>query len=1220
MFRRIRDRAISVLLLIGSICAAQEYRFREFGNADGLGNLAVRQVYQDHAGFLWVSTENGIYRYDGDRFELFGLAQGIPPNPGVTFGDAPDGSLLIGGSIGLFQLHGNHFEKLTTDFKTIGRVQAIESDQKGHTFLATDAGLFKASSRPGQVGLSMAKIPQAAGTSGPEVSSALVDGDTVWYGCGRQLCRMDPGETHVFSAESGLPQQSVKALRKEVSGSLWVLVEVEGLFELPAGQSQFRRPKLPIPSTAVIGAPNVDSTGRLLLPTPGGLLIRDGNNWQQIDEPHGLRGAVYSVFEDRQHSLWIGMGGRGLVLWSGYGEWESYSKASGLPSDMVWEIRQQANGPLWVGTEGGLARGVRGPQGIQWQGIENLKRIPVHGLQFDADGQLWVGTETSGVALLNPRTEKVKWFREAQGLLGKQAYTFCLDRAGRLWVATEAGLFVAEAPYKRFSREKELPASRIWAIREGSEGTLWAGGPDGLFALVAGHWKRFKQSDGLSNPSVLSLGVGADGTIWVGYQFGGGIDRVHLQSGSLVVEKAMQRRGMDGEVYFLGMDKANKLWAGTEQGVDVRDGSRWSHYDMSDGMAWNDCNLNAFFAAPDGSVWIGTGGGLSHFKARPVAAFSSPIQVVFTKLLMGQADVSGVEELPSDIHYHSLIARYSALNASRPNGVTFRYRLLGASSNWIETTQRELQFAELAPGNYRLQVEASNGDLVWSSKPAEFAFRVPQPWYFSFWFLSLCALAPLIIAWAMVRWRTARLEKEKEEFQRLKAAHDEITQLAFYDPLTTLPNRRLMMERLEECLASCARGGQLCALLFVDLDNFKTLNDTLGHQTGDMLLKEVAHRLSSTIRGGETVARWGGDEFVVILREASLIAERVATRAETVALRILTLVNQPYLLGKHDWLSAASIGITVFGDHPASANDILKQADIAMYQAKGAGRNTIRFFAPALQAAVNARATLEADLREALKSEQLELYFQPQLEKDVVFGVEALVRWNHPHRGVLMPDEFIPLAEETGIIKTLGDWVLEASCKQIAAWSQDAATSSLTIAVNVSPLQWRQTDFVERTLAVLERTGANPLNLDFELTEGIVVDDMEEVIAKMKQLRDHGLQFSMDDFGTGYSSLAYLKRLPLNRLKIDQSFVRDLMDDPTSRAIAEAIISLSRSLGLSVMAEGLESTEEETVLTQLGCNAFQGFLISPPQRREEFEQWLADRSQLIWKDDTHAKT
>jgi len=350
-----------------------------------------------------------------------------------------------------------------------------------------------------------------------------------------------------------------------------------------------------------------------------------------------------------------------------------------------------------------------------------------------------------------------------------------------------------------------------------------------------------------------------------------------------------------------------------------------------------------------------------------------------------------------------------------------------------------------------------------------------------------------------------------------------------------------------------------------------------------------------------------------------LMTERVAVRAETVARRILILVRQPYLLDHHQCLSASSIGITVFGDRPVSTDEILKQADIAMYQAKGAGRNTVRFFAPELQAAVNVRATMEFDLHEAIHSKQFQLYFQPQLDNGIVFGVEALLRWNHPKRGLLVPDQFISVAEETGIIKLLGDWVLDATCKQIKAWSHDANTASLSVAVNVSSQQLRQPDFVERVLETLERTGANPLNLDLELTESIVIEDVEEVIAKMTRLRDHGLEFSMDNFGTGYSSLSYLKRLPLNRVKIDQSLVHDLVDDATSRAIAEAIVSLSRSLGLSVLAEGLENAEEERVLNELGCFAFQGFLISHPQPLHEFERWHNERSQFSLKDSAQAQ-
>jgi diguanylate cyclase (GGDEF)-like protein len=814
--------------------------------------------------------------------------------------------------------------------------------------------------------------------------------------------------------------------------------------------------------------------------------------------------------------------------------------------------------------------------------------------------ELWAGTESHGVARLDIRTGRIEWVGEVQGLLGKAAYTLRFDRQRRLWAATEVGLFLAKPPYRSFSRVAELPPTRTWAISEGSDGTVWVGGAAGLFSYANGEWKNFTGVNGLSNQEVMALGAGTNGTIWIGYRFGGGIDRVHLQAGSLVVEKSVQRAGTDGLVYFLELDPKGRLWAGTEQGVDMWDGSRWSHYDMSNGLAWNDCNLNSFAEEPDGTVWIGTSGGLSRFKPRPSPSPEVPIKVVFTKLVMGRKDVSGQSNPSSDIHANSLIARYSALNVAGENGVLFRYQLQGSSSTWRETTQRELEFAELAPGAYRLEVEAQGSDGVWSDK-AEFAFQILTPWYRSWWFASLCVLTPMLVAGGAVRLRMLAARTRERELQKLKVAHDEIRNLAFFDPLTGLPNRRLLLDRLQQSLAASHRSQHKRALLFLDLDDFKTLNDTLGHHIGDLLLQEIARRITATIRETDTVARLGGDEFVVLLEALSEIAEEAAAQSKTVAEKILAAVDHPYLLAGRECRSSSSIGITVFGDPQDSTNEILQQADIAMYHAKAAGRNTVRFFAPTLQAAVNARAALEEDLRQAIKVNGFLLYYQAQVDRGVLVGAEALIRWRHPQRGFLSPGEFIPLAEKTGLILPLGDWVLETACKQIAAWADRKDMAHISVAVNISARQLRSADFVEKVLTILDRTRANPQNLKLELTESMFVDNVEDVIAKMTELKSHGLRFSLDDFGTGYSSLAYLRRLPLDQLKIDQAFVRDILKDAGSGAIAESIISLSRAMGLSVIAEGVETEEQRNFLAGLGCHAFQGYLFGRPVPAEQFQ-------------------
>lgn len=428
-----------------------------------------------------------------------------------------------------------------------------------------------------------------------------------------------------------------------------------------------------------------------------------------------------------------------------------------------------------------------------------------------------------------------------------------------------------------------------------------------------------------------------------------------------------------------------------------------------------------------------------------------------------------------------------------------------------------------------------------------------------------------------------------------KLAEEEVERLAFYDVLTGLPNRRLLLDRLQHAMLTSDRDRSPGALLFIDLDNFKDINDTQGHDMGDQLLQQVAIRLGACVREADTVARFGGDEFVVILERLGQEPNEAAAQAEGVGRKILTALNQAYSLGALEHHSTPSIGITLFYDHRVSVDELLKRADLAMYQAKAAGRNTLRFFDPEMQAVVAARAVMEAELRLGLQRKELLLHYQPVVNEDgQIVGVEALVRWQHPRCGLVMPGDFIALAEQTGLIVPLGLWVLEAACAQLVAWSGQPHTALLSIAVNVSVGQFRVSDFVDQLLTLLQRSGANPCCLKLEITESLMLNDMEEAIQKMNQLRAVGVRFSLDDFGTGYSSLAYLKRLPLEQLKIDQSFVRDVLTNPNDAAIAQTVLTLGQSLGLTVVAEGVETQAQFGFLMGHGCRVFQGYFFGRP--------------------------
>ena len=437
-----------------------------------------------------------------------------------------------------------------------------------------------------------------------------------------------------------------------------------------------------------------------------------------------------------------------------------------------------------------------------------------------------------------------------------------------------------------------------------------------------------------------------------------------------------------------------------------------------------------------------------------------------------------------------------------------------------------------------------------------------------------------------------------------KRDEEKIQYLAFYDPLTQLPNRQMLLDRLNEAVGETGhvRDG---ALMFIDLDNFKVLNDTLGHQKGDLLLQQVARRLRNCVAKGDVVARLGGDEFVVLIENTPDKPLDPLTAAQVVSQRILSALGEPYVLPGYLHHSTCSIGVTLFGRAPSSVNELLKQADLAMYQAKAAGRNAVRFFDPEMQAVATANAALASDLRQAWRDNHLRIEYQPQVGMDGrMTGVEALLRWEHPTRGTVQPDQFIPTAEETSLIIPIGHWVLEAACAQLAAWAARPERAHLSIAVNVSVRQFRHPDFIDEVMQCIRRSGIRPDRLKLELTESLLAENIDATIAKMRNLKDMGVRLSVDDFGIGYSSLSYLKRLPIDELKIDRGFVKDILTDGNDAAIAATIIGLCRNLGLEVIAEGVETEEQRAFLARQGCHRYQGYLFCRPMPVDQLERFM----------------
>lgn len=439
-----------------------------------------------------------------------------------------------------------------------------------------------------------------------------------------------------------------------------------------------------------------------------------------------------------------------------------------------------------------------------------------------------------------------------------------------------------------------------------------------------------------------------------------------------------------------------------------------------------------------------------------------------------------------------------------------------------------------------------------------------------------------------------------------KASEEKVHLLAFYDSLTKLPNRSLFLDRLEQSMQEVKNKKQLGAILCIDLDNFKTLNDTEGHETGDRLLQQVATRLLECVEANHMVARLGSDVFVMLLDQLSASETETIQCAEKTAKRILQTLAQPYFFVDSEYRSSASIGISLFGlEAHENIQDPVKRADMALSEAKNYGRNTYRFFDPLIQSQVQERAEIDAGLRQSLEKNQLVLYYQPQVNgAQQVTGVEALLRWLHPVKGMISPARFIPVAEENGFIITLGQWVLESACQQLSDWAKYPQTAHLSMAVNVSASQFARDEFVQDVLAILEHTQAPPHLLKLELTESALVMRVEDIIEKMTFLKRYGVMFSLDDFGTGYSSLTYLQRIPIDQLKIDQGFIRDIMVSTNDAEIAKMIIVLAKTLGISVLAEGVETEAQRDVLEKQGCYHYQGYLFGKPMPIDEFEQYF----------------
>jgi signal transduction histidine kinase/ligand-binding sensor domain-containing protein/ActR/RegA family two-component response regulator len=788
-------------LLLGAAdrLQAQRYNFKFYGEDQGLQNLAVQVVLQDRAGFLWVGTQNGLYRYDGSRFSSYSRNEGLPASRIESLHESVDGTLWVGTRSGLGRKKGSGFETVSLGAAqgVVGR-QGIASDIHGHLYLATEKGLLVGQISVGE----MHFVSAAASRSVDEARSVYADPHgIVWYGSGNQLFQLDRGTVSEVGLDSGLPRQPWDAILEDLDGNLWVR-SAHSLYVRPKGAKRFQpRPGL-AEATNTYPTLALDPLGRLLVPTNRGLARRVGETWQLVNADAGLTtDDISSVIQDREGSLWLGLLGSGLARWLGYNEWQSWSDREGLSRESVWSIARDTGGRLWIGTQFGLnyaeepsGRNQSGPNQsgkVTWQHISVPGVDMIRALAAAPDRSLWIGGDPGGLLQRDESTGAFRHFGPAEGLDTDKIRHIMVDHQGRVWVSTRVGLYVGKRVQGDWHFERIHPAGSqttegFIMTAEDASGTIWACGDQGLLRLRHDQWTRFTTSDGLKANMVAQVLPLRDGSVWIGYRDAFGITHLSFSDAARPQVEHLGS-GAGGTLHsdktvFLNSDSRGWLWVGTDHGVDVFDGARWRHYGRSEGLIWDDCNSNAFYAGPDGNVsggqvpdgqvWIGTSRGLSRFAPQSVPTASVPPPVVFTSVQFGDRPMDPSHELDIPYDDRSLQARFAALTFVQESNVLFRYRINNIDPRWLETTERVLNYPKLSPGRFTLEVMARNAQGVWSSEPARLTFQVRTPWWLSWWFRLDCFVLALAIF--LVLWQR-RSHRQESERIRLEAAVAERT-------------------------------------------------------------------------------------------------------------------------------------------------------------------------------------------------------------------------------------------------------------------------------------------------------------------------------------------------------------------------------------------------------------------------------------------------------------
>ena len=1242
-------------------------RFQNLNDEQGLGNSGVDALAQDEDGYILLGTEAGLYRYDGVNITAYGT--GLPSAAWVqqiVVGDS--GQTWVVTHDNLYLGHKADFTRVDTGRTSLSfksphlLVVADESvvldaggvllrarlakDAVDRDVVGTFSPLFGPAALAGTPGLGAARFVV------PDTNGGLL------IGCGDAICRETGGSITVLGKGDGLPPDTWQVALRTPDGTIWARSLDQLAWRRP-GQAAFSVTTLPgwnhgaqavAPGehSSYVANPERlalldDRHGGVLTQGPSGLLDWNGSSWRlHPHHPGGLPAdRIVAMMLDREGSLWAGSFVTGAYRSIGLGSWEHWTKDDGLPSNIIWSMARTPNGQFWVATDSGTVATDGTPAGIPAE--TNYVSLTTRG------GRLWMAP--IGSALI--RRDPVRGTLESFPSLGKVVGA-AIDGNNRLWLGTGRGLFVVADADQPAAAVHPIPvlAHETLALATDPAGVVWLLSRYGVFRRNESGQFDLVIAPGLLKDVPISLNFAPGNEVWVGTDLDGmlrfRVSGTHVEQLPAIVAPTIA----SNDILFARRDRRGSVWIGTDHGIDMFDGKSWRHFDSSDGPISSDVDQNAIYEDADGSMWFGTSHGLSHLIDPATPPLLAPLHPLITGLSLGTLKLPLSSPIRADWRPGSLVIDFVDLDYSRGKNIVFHYRLRGIDTGWSTTTGHEVRYAGLPAGQLDFELVAEDTAHGLSSRPVGFTLQIRAPWWRRWWSYGLFGLAFSAIvvgAWQakvrlllrnqqrledMVRVRTVEIEQARNTLQHqageLARQASDMRRLAMSDALTGLANRRAIMAALDHAVDE----HRSLAVLLCDIDHFKMVNDSFGHLAGDDVLVAFAAALAANIQPGEAVGRYGGEEFLLILPGDE---DKVMHRVSAIRSAMTEASGE---LGGLERTVTSSGGLAFRRTRDTSLS-LLARADTALYRAKANGRNRIEQDRPDLStrtgqsgtgAAICAvaslhdrgpanetsmaaagsdafgdyqsgvRADLERELRAALSNSEFTLHYQPivDIDRDVVTSWEALLRWQSPLRGNVPPGDFIPFAEKGGLMPEIGDWVLRAACREAASWRD-----GLKVSVNLSPAQFRLPDLVDRIRDILRETGLLPERLELEVTETAMIDDVAGAASTLRSLRALGITVALDDFGTGYSSLSFLRMLPFDRIKIDQSFVQDLGVRPQAVAILRALVGLCVSVGAAATAEGAETDQQIALLRAAGCSHVQGYRLGRPCPASEMQAWLA---------------